>query len=157
MEITIVELSAGLPVPEEVCGRIYEIDRASTTFPWSFEAIANEFANPCGIRCIAREDGEAVVGFLLGATVADEFCIHNCAVHPLFQRQGIGKRLIESALEAALKRGALHAYLEVRSKNGRAIGLYEKLGFRTVSVRRKYYGGDGDDAFVMHLQMNAVP
>jgi [ribosomal protein S18]-alanine N-acetyltransferase len=98
-----------------------------------------------------------VVGFLMGAIVADECSIHNCAVDPLFQKQGIGRRLLESALEAARKRGAVHAYLEVRSKNGRAIGLYEKLGFRTVTVRRRYYSGDGDDAFIMHLHLNAVP
>jgi ribosomal-protein-alanine N-acetyltransferase len=156
MGITIVELAAGHPAPAETCGRLHEIDRLASAFPWSIEAIAGELTSPCGFCFLARNDGESVIGFLLGATIADECSIHNCAVHPLFQKQGIGRSLLESALDAARKRGALHAYLEVRSKNARAIGLYEKVGFRTVSVRKKYYSGDGDDAFVMHLQLNAA-
>ena len=41
--------------------------------------------------------------------------------------------------------------LEVRKSNIDAIGLYEKYGFKVVSVRDNYYGSE--DAFLMMREM----
>ena len=52
-----------------------------------------------------------------------------------------------------MRKGVLKAFLEVRSKNGAAIGLYEKSGFSTQLIRKKYYSDDGDDALIMTKNM----
>ena len=40
-------------------------------------------------------------------------------------------------------------FLEVRTDNEAAIGLYESLGFVNVGVRRRYYRASGADAYTM--------
>lgn len=39
--------------------------------------------------------------------------------------------------------------LEVRKSNIPAIKLYEKLDFKTISVRKNYYKNNGEDAYIM--------
>ena len=46
------------------------------------------------------------------------------------------------------KQGVQQITLEVNVKNNPAILLYEKLGFRTVGRRNKFYN-DTDDALIM--------
>jgi ribosomal-protein-alanine N-acetyltransferase len=40
-------------------------------------------------------------------------------------------------------------YLEVRTDNEQAIGLYEAHGFRRIGLRRRYYQPSGADAYTM--------
>ncbi len=63
--------------------------------------------------------GGMVVGYIFTWTVLDEIHILNIAI------------------------------LEVRVSNLGARTLYEKLGFRTIHTRRKYYSDTGEDAYVM--------
>ena len=39
--------------------------------------------------------------------------------------------------------------LEVRKSNARAIGLYEKFGFKSLGYRKKYYQDNNEDALIM--------
>ena len=39
--------------------------------------------------------------------------------------------------------------LEVRESNLGAIALYERFGFRSAGLRRRYYSDNGEDAVVM--------
>ena len=43
------------------------------------------------------------------------------------------------------------AFLEVRASNCAARALYEKLGFREIYVRRRYYG-NGENAVIMRKE-----
>lgn len=56
--------------------------------------------------------------------------ITNMAVHPDFRRQGIGRRLMEAALDEAGHRGARAVVLEVRTDGAAAQLLYRELGFK---------------------------
>jgi ribosomal-protein-alanine N-acetyltransferase len=136
------------------CSCIYDIERAASLFPWSYDAIANELANPYGLSLIAQAVENTAAGFLFSAIIADEVCIHNFAVHPRFQRRGVGTYLLKTTLDMARSRGACKAFLEVRSKNIPAIGLYKQLGFIVSSIRKHYYSGDCDDALIMHKPIN---
>jgi ribosomal-protein-alanine N-acetyltransferase len=55
--------------------------------------------------------------------------ISNVAVLDHFRRQGIGRRLVEAALETIADRGGESAYLYVRQDNAPAVHLYTTLGF----------------------------
>ena len=60
------------------------------------------------------------------------FLIGNVAVHPDWQRRGIGRRLIEATLEDISARGGRWVGLEVETDNEAALGLYKHLRFREV-------------------------
>jgi ribosomal-protein-alanine N-acetyltransferase len=47
------------------------------------------------------------------------------------------------------------ATLEVRESNHEAQRLYEKCGFRTVAIRKKYYSDNREDAIVMIREISA--
>ncbi len=74
--------------------------------------------------------------------------ILNIAVDPAFRRQGLGRRLLEYALDYCRYLGAEQVELEVRTNNAAAIQLYQKYGF-VIRERVPYYYSDGEDAFVM--------
>lgn len=54
---------------------------------------------------------------------------------PAGRGRGLGKRLVETSLEAARAQGYTHVYLECLPRFAAAIVLYEKLGFRHLSKR----------------------
>jgi ribosomal protein S18 acetylase RimI-like enzyme len=58
--------------------------------------------------------------------------ISNVAVLESFRGRGIGRRLVEAAIDLILQRGGNTAYLFVRHDNPAAIHLYESLGFAEV-------------------------
>jgi ribosomal-protein-alanine N-acetyltransferase len=74
--------------------------------------------------------------------------IVSVAVLEEYRRVGLGRALVEEAMEGMKQRGCSEAYLEVRVTNQPAVLLYEKLGFRTVATHHGYYR-DGEDAYLM--------
>ena len=58
--------------------------------------------------------------------------ISNVAVLDRFRCQGIGRRLVEAALDSIIRRGGEVAYLYVREGNVPALQLYSALGFAEV-------------------------
>lgn len=81
--------------------------------------------------------------------ILEEAHITVLAVHPDYQRQGLGQALLWALLASAQQRGLEWATLEVRESNDGARSLYEKFGFQTVGKRRKYYPETGEDALIL--------
>jgi ribosomal protein S18 acetylase RimI-like enzyme len=55
--------------------------------------------------------------------------ISNVAVLDTYRRRGIGRKLVEAALDLVVRQGGETAYLFVREGNAVALHLYESLGF----------------------------
>lgn len=78
---------------------------------------------------------------------------YSFAVHPNFQRQGIGKRLFTEVLKLVSSDKDINTVgLEVRADNTYARQFYEEIGFHQVSIKHAYYA-DGMDAICMHMSM----
>ena len=78
---------------------------------------------------IAR-DGEEIVGTLaLVPETGGALCIHEVAVHPDRQGQGISTAMLDFAAKEAVQRGAKFLRLCVWEGNAPAIRTYEKTGF----------------------------
>lgn len=90
---------------------------------------------------------DEMVGFVAGdpRPAQNTGWIATIGVDPRYQGQGIGRALLR-ACEAQLKFPRVR--LTVRISNDRAIALYEKEGYRTVDIWKKYYN-DGEDGLVM--------
>jgi ribosomal-protein-alanine N-acetyltransferase len=80
--------------------------------------------------------------------MVDEAHIATIASHPDWRGCGLGQWLLLALLDAAIARGAVCSTLEVRAGNLPAQRLYEKLGYETVGMRRRYYR-DGEDGLIM--------
>ena len=102
-------------------------------------------------RYLAARVGGRLVGYAgiarLGRTPPFEYEIHTIGVDPAFQGNGIGRAMMTRLLDF----GGIDSvvYLEVRTDNTPAIGLYSSFGFVTVGLRKRYYRSSGADAFTM--------
>jgi ribosomal protein S18 acetylase RimI-like enzyme len=65
------------------------------------------------------------------------------AVDPAHQGEGIGRALMEAAIEAAKRRAARRLTLRVLEPNKRAQKLYESLGFEVEGVQREEFFLEG--------------
>jgi aminoglycoside 3-N-acetyltransferase I len=63
-----------------------------------------------------------------------EFYIYDIAVHPEYQKQGLGKALIEHLKREAKKRGIDTIFVEAESEDDGAVAFYRALGGEEVSV-----------------------
>ena len=101
---------------------------------------------------VARE-GERLLGcggVLCGMEQGD---ILTVGVEPDVRRGGIGSALLTAMIEEFRARGGEQLFLEVRASNSPARGLYEKFGFKPVSVRRNYYRDPAEDGIVYCLEV----
>ena len=99
-------------------------------------------------------------GLVLVRTVAGEAEILTIGVRPEARGAGVGRRLLEAALAAALAEGAGAVFLEVAEDNPAARRLYAGLGFEEVGRRRGYYpraGTPAVDALVLRRALNTTP
>ena len=96
-----------------------------------------------------------VIGFIVFYIFSGEGHIHNIAVDTAYRRRGIGKYLLESALEIIEKNDVNEVFLEVSVRNTAALQLYKKYQFQVFGVRKRYYS-NGDDAYVLRKEMNHV-
>jgi ribosomal-protein-alanine N-acetyltransferase len=93
--------------------------------------------------------GEYLVGFVGLWFMLEECHVVTVAVREARRRRGIGELLVIAATEMALKRDQDVLTLECRVSNAGAQALYEKYGFRTAGVRKRYYTDNNEDALIM--------
>lgn len=132
---------------------VIEIDRKSFSMPWSERTYRNELtANPAAYLYVAENAAQGqILGYIGFWFIVDEAHISTLAVKPAYRRRGIGRWLLQMALEEAAHLGAEIASLEVRVSNLAAIELYRKYGFLTRERRAGYYQDNGEDALYMIL------
>ena len=75
------------------------------------------------------------------------------AVQQQHRGKGVGRVLMEEAINGVILRKADEIYLEVRTSNVAAIKMYEGINFQTKSRLRSYYR-DGEDAYLMALELS---
>jgi ribosomal-protein-alanine N-acetyltransferase len=130
------------------------IDRASFTLPWPersfrYELLENT-ASHCWVAETHTESGAPIiVGMIVAWLILDEVHIATIAVAPGSRGLGIGKMLLQTALQECTHLGAVSATLEVREHNETAIHLYRQFGFEVVGRRKRYYSDTHEDALLM--------
>jgi len=76
-----------------------------------------------------------LTGVVLASLVAPGVAhITQICVMPGYQRHGIGRRLMEAAIDSLRARGVAELSLTVTSANDPAVRLYQKLGFTTIKT-----------------------
>ena len=121
--------------------------------PWSTEQFWQELSLDTRHYLVALDDG-GLVGYAGLFALAPDGDVQTVAVRSDRQGGGVATSLVRGLLEEADRRGCRHVMLEVRAANERAITLYERFGFETISTRRRYYP-DGADALIMRRPVGA--
>ena len=154
--------------------RLFEIECACFSTPWSRESLLSFIANKEHTFCITAysdrkpadptaadpaaasgegpaetpADASEIMGYVGVLYVLDEGEISNIAVHPRYTGKGVGFALMRAAQEYCREAGIKTLHLEVRIGNEQAIALYRKCGFVRTGMRRGYYGDNGEDALL---------
>ena len=84
-------------------------------------------------------NGDKVLGFLEIRLVDGVIDIMNLFVNEEERKKGIATSLMNEMIN---KEDYTRIMLEVNENNNEAIKLYNKLGFKEISLRNRYYGED---------------
>ena len=139
-------------------GEVLELENLAYARPWTEDHFRGEFARPFTLALGART-GRRLSGPppLLAAhcffwLLEPEIHLLNLAVRPEYRRRGLARRLLRAMQEIGRRAGVGAVFLEVRSSNVEALGLYLSSGF-AITGRRPGYYEDGEDAHLMTLDM----
>lgn len=132
---------------------MHNVESLSFSNPWSYEAFKENFFNLFSVYVLAEDENDEVVGFGGMQVIFEEAHIMNIAVLEQCRRRGIAGRLLELMMLQAKERDAQTMFLEVRKSNIPAQTLYKKYGFAEVTVRKKYYSDNGEDAVIMAAEL----
>ena len=101
------------------------------------------------------KDQQKIIGVGCGAILPNEkLRVLIIALEKEYQGRGLGTKLMDQMISAAMIFGITKVTLEVR-KDSQAINFYRKLGFSSVDVLPCYYQ-DGCDGIVMERQLKGT-
>lgn len=134
------------------------IERAAYEFPWTRGNFIDSLHAGYEMQLLftPRDAGSAAAGYFIAMAGVDEMHLLNLTVRPILEGRGHGRFMLDALCGIARQRGAGLLWLEVRLSNARARALYERYGFRSVGLRRRYYPaqqGRREDAVVMSLPL----
>ena len=126
--------------------------------PWTMGNFRDALAAGYSARVGEREFRILAYGVLMLAP--GEAQILNLSVVPDARREGLGRALLRRFVDDARRCDAEQIFLEVRTSNVAAIGLYVAEGFAPVARRADYYPGvtadaPREDAIVMRRALGA--
>jgi ribosomal-protein-alanine N-acetyltransferase len=136
------------PMTEQDLDQVLATEAASFAVPWSRGHFLHEMRSPLSFPLVAEDGDGGIAGFICPMQVLDEGQILDLAVSPACRGRGIGKSLVERALQTFRLQGASFVGLEVRPSNTAALHLYSRCGF-VAEGRRKGYYENGEDAILM--------
>lgn len=88
---------------------------------------------------VAEENGEKIGVFVIVALPGNTLEIKNIAVCEDRQGQGIGKKLLQEAIEIAKRKGCVHIEIGTGNSSIGQLALYQKCGFRITGVVKDFF------------------
>jgi ribosomal-protein-alanine N-acetyltransferase len=140
------------PMKASELDEVEAIESESFNTPWTRDCFASVLRESGSLSLVARSN-ESVAGYVICFWAEDGFVVANLAVAGGFRSRGVGRKLLEAALEAGRESGTRWALLDVRESNQIAIHLYTGMGFRTVGRRPEYYSHPREDSLVMAVRL----
>lgn len=116
---------------------------------WSYDSFLSELNNKISSYFCLLNKEKKCVGYIGIWKIINEAHITNLSVHPDYQNQKLAHRLLLKMIDECYKAKIKFITLEVRESNKKAIHLYEKFGFKSLGLRKKYYQDNNEDALIM--------
>ena len=116
---------------------IFSLELDSYALPWT-KGILRDCLNNHYDFIIAKYNN-VIIGYIIAKISSHETHILNLTVSKDYRKNGIATELLEMVIAKCFILNSLDIYLETRVDNIAAINLYEKHGFRRISIRKNYY------------------
>jgi ribosomal-protein-alanine N-acetyltransferase len=141
------------PMTPDDLDAIMDIEPHIYSHPWSRGNFSDSLIS--GYPSWVLLHDAKIIGYALMMMVLDEAHLLNLSVAKAYQKQGLGRLLLEHMIMIAKKHHAANMFLEVRPSNISAIALYENIGFNEMAIRRGYYPAHNgrEDAVLMGLAL----
>ena len=132
------------------------LEAAVQAFPWTRRNFADALA--AGYESCLLRAGGRLLGFCVLMPAPDVSHLLVLAVDPVWQRRGLGTRLMQWCEARTRAHGLDALLLEVRPSNRNALSFYARQGFQQIGLRRDYYPaahGAREDAVIMQKPVAA--
>ena len=142
------------PLTESRLDDILPIEQGAYAQPWTRGNFTDSLRAGYQAQLLSAQD--TVLGYFVAMKGVDEVHLLNLTVTPACQGQGWGRVMLDALAQWSRGQGAQWLWLEVRVSNARALGIYERHGYRQVGQRKNYYPaarGQREDAVVMSLKL----
>jgi len=141
------------PMQIEDLDAVMVIEPQIYSHPWTRGNFSDSLNS--GHSAWVLEQENKIIGYALLMIVLDEAHLLNLSIAKTYQKQGLGRFLLEYMLKIAKSYQAANMFLEVRASNVSALALYENIGFNEMAVRRNYYPAatGREDAILMGLAL----
>ena len=139
------DVTVGLATINDISA-IAEIEKQCFSTPWSENSIRESMV--AGTVFYAARTDNTVCGYMGLSKIAGEGYVTNVAVLPAFRRRGIGKKILDFAINDSHDELEFIS-LEVRTSNAAAISLYKSFGFEVCGTRKRFYTNPTEDALIM--------
>lgn len=133
---------------EEDLPYVAALEEKCFSVPWSEASLRQSLQDSNYLFLVAEEDGN-VAGYAGLLKVLDEGDVTNIAVERVYRGRGIGSELVRQLMEEGKRCGIRSFTLEVRVSNKTAVHVYEKLGFVSEGIRKRFYERPVEDALIM--------
>ena len=127
------------------------IERVSTGWH-APKVLEDELSRLSTFLGVAERSSHEIIGIITAHLHEDLLWIARLYVLPGFQRQGIGKQLIEASYRAFPQ--ARQARLEVEEQNAKGRSFYRSVGFREVDVKTDEFAGTKVNSVVLDRRID---
>lgn len=141
------------PMNPEDLSVVVAIEQQNFTHPWTHGNFMDSLQ--AGHSAWVVEQSNEIIAYAVLMLVLDEVHLLDISVKAPYQKQGVGRRLLEHLMETGRSHGGANMFLEVRVSNTSAISLYEQMGFNEMGIRRNYYPSQHgrEDAVLMGIAL----
>lgn len=129
--------------------QVEAIEQEIFSVPWSEKSFIDACETKENVYIVCKDNGK-VLGYCGMWTVLGEGNITNMAVAKEYRRQGIAKLLMSEMERISIEENGVDVFfLEVRQSNENAKKLYEKMGYKPIGTRKRFYEKPVEDAIVI--------
>ena len=142
------------PMTQDDLDAVMAIEQSAYSHPWSRGNFRDSINPLFEAQCLWLDD--ELLGYFLAMRGFEEMHLLNITVAPARQGQGWGHMMLEALSLWSRQEGAQWLWLEVRQSNQRALQVYQRYGFRQISIRKDYYPAgrqQREHAVVMSLKL----
>ena len=128
-----------------------DVDLCFQGFEQELATLPGKYAAPEGVILLAEQNGE-IAGCVAVRLLKGDICeMKRLYVKDKFQGLSLGRKLTEAIIIKAKNLGYKTMQLDTLQRLDRAIGLYEKLGFKQI---KPYYANPLDEVVYWELPLN---